>query len=198
MCPCSTQGTMFTKASPMRRTDSPSRLSRNGRLFWHPTGLMAWQAPKALAGPGYSAGAKDGPGDAIRHCVWQCLLAKAFGEKAAEAVGNVHEAFGMKAAESKAAEKRAEASVAAARGDSAGADAASAAADQMIFDATESMKMDQWNNSEGRECQYEPDCLDCCLSKINRGALLNKSGGNKWIGPEPCELKRRRRPVTGN
>jgi hypothetical protein len=37
MCPCSTQGTMFTTASPMRRTDSPSRLSRNGRLFWRPT-----------------------------------------------------------------------------------------------------------------------------------------------------------------
>ena len=37
MCSCSTQGTMFTTASPMRRTDSPSRLSRNGRLFWRPT-----------------------------------------------------------------------------------------------------------------------------------------------------------------
>ena len=28
---------MFTTASSMRRTDSPSRLSRSGRLFWRPT-----------------------------------------------------------------------------------------------------------------------------------------------------------------
>jgi len=32
---------MFTTASSTRRTDSRSRLSRNGRLFWRPTGLKA-------------------------------------------------------------------------------------------------------------------------------------------------------------
>lgn len=56
MCSCSTQGTMFTTASPMRRTDSPSRLSRNGRLFWRPTPLQ--KAVQSAANNGTASASK--------------------------------------------------------------------------------------------------------------------------------------------
>lgn len=151
--------------------------------------VRAWMAPHDLEGSGYEPNARDGPGDAYKHCVWQCLIAQTFGESTAVKIGNIHENFGSAEAEAKAREAEASGN--------------QGAADRIRADAEASRRMDLWNNAQGQDCaERGQDCNECCLKKLNDGALLNAGGRagqptgqgtllGPAIGPNPCGVTRK-------
>ena len=129
----------------------------------------------------------------MRHCVWQCYLAKAYGARAAEAVGNVHEAFGMAEAVQQASKAAARAAAAAKAGDAHGAASANAEAAEIMSDAAKAAAMDLQNNVHGRACEKAANCLDCCLDKINGGMLTMDTPEGLQPAPPPCGPLHRRK-----
>ena len=92
----------YALENPINRIDPSGRDSREIWDAVRGAGVRdAYRAGTSLAGEaGDSAsqsqlpGAHNGPQDAFRHCVWQCLIAKASGAGDAAAVGYAHERAG--------------------------------------------------------------------------------------------------------
>ncbi len=131
------------------------------------------RAAMRLSELGYEGVGKgaDGASDAMRHCMWQCMMARRFGSDLAKRLGDIHEKHGL--ANAKAQARLAEAS---AKGEKAPADKLRE-------------QMDQWNNACGRDCAASgKGCTQCCLEAIQSGHLLwtPDPGRPELIGPRPC------------
>jgi RHS repeat-associated protein len=150
-----------------------------GELLFVWIGYRALEDAKSSAvGMGPTPHEDDGSVDALRHCLWQCRLAKVWGATAAKAVGDIHEKYGRTRAVREAQRK----------GDP-----------DVLANASAAEWMDQANNAIGRECANSGvDCLTCCLDKLRAGQLMFRLSGVMGHHALPeCERKPWEPPFKG-
>jgi RHS repeat-associated protein len=92
----------YTKGDPINSTDPSGEDSREmwdavrgaGVLDAYRAGTSLAREADDTASRSQLPGAHNGPRDAYRHCVWQCLITKASGSADSAAVGYAHERAG--------------------------------------------------------------------------------------------------------
>jgi hypothetical protein len=134
-----------------------------------------------IEGPGVTTNQESDQGDAWRHCLWQCEVAKRWGANVAEAVGDIHEETGL-------------------------AEAAAQPQVKNRFGRTpkeqEAIRtdMDQLNNQIGRNCAQAKSCKECCLHQLSIGRLITTLEGDLGTtGPgHTCEPRVKKRPITSD